>query len=1596
MTEPSTIRRDNPLFIRYGSLVERCFGADLPVGTPLSLFPAVGHGSQDERGGKKDLASHADPAEVAAAQRSVDRLRAALWEEEQGSPGGRSGDRETTRQLQEFRLGLQRGKEAMLEENPFYELAALFYRIHLTALKNGFMATQQEAAGNPPRPITVSRSYRHIWSSDSAVTSLRQKGWESLGKVGSLGKWLIGLLLFAGSTVTTAKGVIDLVQLPSFVALFGDGLAGSAHESARTTFAVVIGFALSSVILDFKSHLFRGVAEVGKVWQGLFHAWRRHPRWVTLATFLTLISIWTNYDGIVLLTTKTGDLAHQWLRIEQQVNSALGDAHRLNPDQPGSLRDLRAALHKKAADAIAQFRKVPEDERAGAASSGVASAGPRYWAKRFIIEGGYQPVQNDVARLYKSTPLTSQIDTMLKRSGLDLTPSLEAKIRAILNDHEVAFRHSEAAVQNGMAALSGRMTLQRYSLAGLTTLFNLESYHINAGVQEIVAHLEENKNAFARAAQAIRQLTEGHIALLREVDKVGTPVNNSYTIAIPLDIPRLEAIEQLKQGGIPLAKRRNLVELKELLLERYGLLPGGAFLFFILFLAVFMDLSDPILYTAMVARWGRRDRHFLEENVSRLRAWEENHLRHLHRFLVRADVLALLPRLPTPKYHLFHHIYNHFLEEVEPRSKDPASRAWWERGRFWFLGLFSESRIEHVEGYNARQTALLRCLREAKILAPQALNRLFPGLLDPIRIGVDHFDTLFEKIHTRMKQDERAFELALSRHGPEAVADDPPGWLYTLFGKPLLPPPPSFPLTRINQVRALALSRYQSRSHISQLADFVPALHRFVRGRLYGIQKNLLLPMAETLAKIPNGGMLVTAFRIQELEAEYRNMEQGLLELLGLSQFQGIPIDEPMVQTIVAQSGIDEIAGIFLRQDTPESAMDQRIDTLEFRLARAYKLIRDLVSGQDTLIFTLTRIRREYLSPINTALSRLQSRDRVEEALGLRKMREDFSIIEQCLLELWDPSVQPMALEPGVGSAGLGAIIHLIRRNSAIGQAFDLIVYVKQLELRMAEVHKQLDAALYSLTLVDRIGTNVLQLLDSSVALVGSIVARDEACQTYPVAERIIHQKKFDFLEENRLFFRTVSLQVEALRTRINTLDMGSCLLGSQGLDLAREVEKQAILLRYFLKNALDFLEDRRDAVGLTAALAELQPRLRPAALQQRVADSPPGTTQPPPTDPEGEATPAPTPSEIGATPAPTETGATPAPTPTAAVANDGAPPPSTAAPDTGGTEETLPEPPTPREEEDASAPLPSAETESLENDGGPVEQVARQIRALCDRARQVLLEMSLWEWDLLKKPVPPPDLLHVIQGLQPAVDKNWLAVEGVQVTLEGLHQWHEGHLEGSPALLSTLEALRQQAEEALEQLYAHLDQISLPPHVDRRSKVAVTRHLKKRAAQRRAGEEQSPSQRMVEDSSRRVEERVAVQSRIEVLWGEAEAVVGATRDVNARGFCLEVERVPAGIRDGMAVRFRVLSDPQRRLFFGKLFRTSGTLLVVLLEAGYETLFLTAIRTEVLQERPEGAGILHMTPAVSDGEDTVALLQAKASVPEPPSPTHGEEIRWNS
>ncbi|MEO5376825.1 MAG: hypothetical protein H7832_03445 [Magnetococcus sp. DMHC-6] len=1198
---------NNPLFSYYGRIVARCFPKGVQPNAPMDLFPVtVRYNGSDGATPvfyNKQLSDFADSTDLEFIQSSIRSLRYALRKEENdlSTDAQLQGRRLTTQLLKEFHQALKREKEAMLDDNPFYELTGLIWRLNTGALNKAFIAAQASALENAPRPIKVARSFAQIWKTNRQVTDLKQKTAEIVGKITAIGKLTLGSLLFIGSSLTTAKGVNDLVQHPSFSQTFGQGLIGSDNESLRLFLAIFFGLALSSVILDFKSRLFQGVAESGLIFKGYWNAFKQTPRWFVLAMFLTAISIWTNYDGIVLLMSKTEDLTWQWKKIQLQVKMAIGEQSRQNSEQPESLWDLQAVLNNRVIQALEKFNVVPDDEMSGIASSGIARKGPRYWGKYFIIHGGYRPGQENVAlKLNQSGQpfgLTDEIDAMLLRSPLDLRLSLEAHMQKIVADYAQDLTKTQFLVQQQMNALESMMGITSLSLQNLYLLFSLESYHINKQIQDIVAILEQNKKKFQETAQQLNQLTASYIDLLSKVDKAGGITNHQYNIHVEVHIPALEAIDRLREGGIPMAKRRNLEELKGILLERYGLAVGGLILFFILFVAISMDLSDPIFYSAMVARWGRKDRHFLDENIQQFRTWENELIQKMRLFLTGPDIRPVLPHLSCPPVALLYWNYHQFLEELHPALKNYVRLNTQEKFRFWFLGLFQSTRIQHVKAYNARQIVTTKFLLEAETLAPKFLNQVYGGVFSPFKIGIDHFDLLFTHAHGEMKRHERALNQQIAMLDSKSQVQSiykPIHWLYTLFLKPFAPPTPPFPLKRDQWLLELVQLQVRTQTKIGSLFEFNPLLTKLLNQSLPDIKNNFLSPLLNTLKEIPNSKELAQALHVNSLQEECLYFEEELLCLFGISQNNGFPINESIFNEILNNSKFLEMKGDFFNLEENRQIIENKIQKLENRLVRAYAITQHLVAERDLIFSQLASIRKIHLRPINSFLAPLQNREVIEKAIGLYELTQQFYAIEKFMMDLWYIDSEKID--------AMDSNLAIMERNSVAYTQFllffnpdyehlevSLLKQTEALNIALDQIRKKIDLKLFSLTFIDKSIKKTNDLLAESLKLISNLLVIEAELNAVKVDETKRSLSKIHFFEDNLVFLRSVPSLLASLQEDLHGLIHHQNIMEKEHLEAIRILENQIFKLHYFLKHASEFIEGKRSGAGLSVPVLQLK-----------------------------------------------------------------------------------------------------------------------------------------------------------------------------------------------------------------------------------------------------------------------------------------------------------------------------------------------------------------------------------------------------------------------
>ncbi|MBF0359228.1 MAG: PilZ domain-containing protein, partial [Magnetococcales bacterium] len=418
--------------------------------------------------------------------------------------------------------------------------------------------------------------------------------------------------------------------------------------------------------------------------------------------------------------------------------------------------------------------------------------------------------------------------------------------------------------------------------------------------------------------------------------------------------------------------------------------------------------------------------------------------------------------------------------------------------------------------------------------------------------------------------------------------------LYKISQQSLIEPVPSSPLTRISWIKSVAKAQVQSSSDINYLSQFTPNLEAWLaKNRFPAIQKEIIDPLEAILQQIPNMRALDEALEITVVLDRYTKLRGVLTEVLGLSIFRGFRLRKDSLNKIIDSSGFPEAREVFLDRKLEVDALEKVIDKIEGRLKSTYDLVKTLVEEQNPIVFTLTKIRRDYLSPINTILSRLHNRALIAESLGLNNLTAQIVSCEKFMLQLWDENAIYPDIDGNINGdnydvkhASNNPIINFFFCNSE-NVEFTLLDEIQKLENTMRQTHKRLNAIIFTLTFIDKLSVKVLSQVESCADTVNQILESDQQ-QAFNQDGAEVDQKKINFMDDNRLFFRSIPMQLKTIKSKINQLLRDPALSEPYNVELFRKLDNQVFKLQNFLKGSLDYIEGRRDGVGLSAALAQI------------------------------------------------------------------------------------------------------------------------------------------------------------------------------------------------------------------------------------------------------------------------------------------------------------------------------------------------------------------------------------------------------------------------
>nr|MBF0626494.1 hypothetical protein [Magnetococcales bacterium] len=752
MTDRETPRR-NPLFHAYGRRVVEVLTAPEPfrVGGPGDLLPGGG-GDLPGGGGADRVGTGLEPEELERFHATVNRLRQHLVSKDGGSlpppstnpagdaPGGGDLDALVAAQWERFQAGLAGLDEKPLSRNPFYELTRLLFRYNLRARRTRLLHMLRDLLLQRPRPLGA--GMETLLPSDPEAPG--GGAWSRLERLIVPAKALLEILLSMATALAMALALFHLMPWGEGRAVTS-GWIGLVGLWFRHGVALVGGLAVALVVLDWRRRLFRELVESGR-WGGLGDAWRRHPRWMTLAGLVLLFSLTADLWAIAALGDRPRQ-ARDWAEARSRLEQVLG-----GPDRPGGGEDAPLTLYDwgprfqdRIQRAVELLRRMPEAERAGAAGRSIAKEGPRFWAKEFVVNGGYRPGVRDVVSQYGNRPRARDMDRLLQESGLDLTQPLAWKLSRVAAAGAAHLDWTRQRVADHLAAVEGMLA----DGWGLWAAPDRVSGHLGAIRWLLRAH----RTRMGELLEELAVLERVHLALLGRVEDAGSGLVETFRAALPppvLPLPLDGRVPEWPAGP-------EFPHWPEAVDDAAGV--------WILPLGLAIALGPLVLFGPFTLGRGRRERRLGPRLLCHLQAWEDTLFEKSAQFLIQPEVGRSLPGLILPNEIGIRNAFHSLLEDLDWRTRHLADRSRWQNARCWFRELFWPLHMVTVAGYDRRVRTLGRLCADPVRGIDRLMAGWIPGLDLEQGVGTSTFAALLERCQERGLANKRRFEQQLDALG---------------------------------------------------------------------------------------------------------------------------------------------------------------------------------------------------------------------------------------------------------------------------------------------------------------------------------------------------------------------------------------------------------------------------------------------------------------------------------------------------------------------------------------------------------------------------------------------------------------------------------------------------------------------------------------------------------------------------------------------------------------------------------------------------------------------------------------------------------------
>ncbi|MEO5369039.1 MAG: hypothetical protein H7833_03085 [Magnetococcus sp. DMHC-1] len=563
------------------------------------------------------------------------------------------------------------------------------------------------SAGVVPEAVPRFRTRQEIWQTGTTSAPWTRCLLETLDKWSFAGRFPLLLLLFLVSSCTTAWSINALLQHPGMAHLFGPFVVGGLGETLRHVTAGICGLLLSSLIVHGNLLLQRGVATTGQVWQGIVVAWRRHPRRLSLIAVLTLFSIHANVVGIrsrmiwqPVLTQHIGTM--------QEIVTEVLDTTRQAPAQPLSLYDMQAALERDLASLRTGFEQAiqtdPDATGHPLETTRNLNREIRHWGRHFVVYGGFEKEIHDVS-LLRPHPLAATVDRLLAESGLNLARSFPGRVAEMVQRQARHRQQSALQLQQEKDKLRQLLVPTGRTQPDARRFFGLEPGQVGEIARRILQILDANQPFQEQQIRDLQTMIDAHTTLLQRIEQT-TGGDHAF--------PRMERKGTF--STLPAQERlRRILEHQDSLHTFYGqasywrgqqsLFPGELILLGIFFLAVLIDLADPLLFGFGTARVANNNKNGETARMANLLQWEEAFIYYWHQVLIHPENLGLPGNLARISRNRLRQVFHHFQESLDFRSKDPLHHTPWEALRCQVQGLISAPQsLETLRNHARLQT----------------------------------------------------------------------------------------------------------------------------------------------------------------------------------------------------------------------------------------------------------------------------------------------------------------------------------------------------------------------------------------------------------------------------------------------------------------------------------------------------------------------------------------------------------------------------------------------------------------------------------------------------------------------------------------------------------------------------------------------------------------------------------------------------------------------------------------------------------------------------------------------------------------------------